>query len=152
MCRLQSYVLFFFFQAEDGIRDGRVTGVQTCALPIYLRPPRLRLHALPDPEADRRALQGGRLHGRGDREELRCGLPRAPLRAGHPAHARAPAGGGCGEEGLTSSWTWSSASTSTTSSGGSTSTRAASVSDSDGASPRTGWSSSGRRWGSSSSA
>src|SRR5580704_12658286 len=26
--------IFFFFQAEDGIRDGRVTGVQTCALPI----------------------------------------------------------------------------------------------------------------------
>src|SRR5207253_4398970 len=26
----------FFFQAEDGIRDGHVTGVQTCALPIYL--------------------------------------------------------------------------------------------------------------------
>src|SRR5438876_2318353 len=26
----------FFFQAEDGIRDGRVTGVQTCALPILL--------------------------------------------------------------------------------------------------------------------
>src|SRR6266481_3425524 len=26
--------LFFFFQAEDGIRDGTVTGVQTCALPI----------------------------------------------------------------------------------------------------------------------
>src|SRR5690348_18348071 len=25
---------YFFFQAEDGIRDGRVTGVQTCALPI----------------------------------------------------------------------------------------------------------------------
>src|SRR5689334_25361599 len=25
---------FFFFQAEDGIRDGTVTGVQTCALPI----------------------------------------------------------------------------------------------------------------------
>src|SRR5439155_11611609 len=24
-----------FFQAEDGIRDGHVTGVQTCALPIY---------------------------------------------------------------------------------------------------------------------
>src|SRR5690348_18196791 len=30
-------VFFFFFQAEDGIRDGRVTGVQTCALPIYCR-------------------------------------------------------------------------------------------------------------------
>src|SRR5580704_8151184 len=27
----------FFFQAEDGIRDGRVTGVQTCALPILQR-------------------------------------------------------------------------------------------------------------------
>ena len=27
---------FFFFQAEDGIRDWSVTGVQTCALPIYL--------------------------------------------------------------------------------------------------------------------
>src|SRR6267154_623395 len=29
--------VFFFFQAEDGIRDGRVTGVQTCALPISRR-------------------------------------------------------------------------------------------------------------------
>src|SRR5690625_8011946 len=29
---------YFFFQAEDGIRDGHVTGVQTCALPIlYMR-------------------------------------------------------------------------------------------------------------------
>src|SRR3989454_3538030 len=26
---------FFFFQAEDGIRDYKVTGVQTCALPIF---------------------------------------------------------------------------------------------------------------------
>src|SRR5205823_7503168 len=33
---LYSYV-YFFFQAEDGIRDKLVTGVQTCALPIYLR-------------------------------------------------------------------------------------------------------------------
>src|SRR5689334_24741911 len=31
---LMLYILFFFFQAEDGIRDGTVTGVQTCALPI----------------------------------------------------------------------------------------------------------------------
>src|SRR5262249_59442057 len=29
--------LFFFFQAEDGIRDWSVTGVQTCALPISTR-------------------------------------------------------------------------------------------------------------------
>src|SRR5262249_59780692 len=47
--------LFFFFQAEDGIRDWSVTGVQTCALPIspgaggsytwggWLIPPRSRL-------------------------------------------------------------------------------------------------------------
>src|SRR5690606_41080165 len=28
---------FFFFQAEDGIRDFHVTGVQTCALPIWAR-------------------------------------------------------------------------------------------------------------------
>src|SRR5207237_5860202 len=30
-----SLFLSFFFQAEDGIRDSSVTGVQTCALPIY---------------------------------------------------------------------------------------------------------------------
>ena len=29
-------IFFFFFQAEDGIRDYKVTGVQTCALPISL--------------------------------------------------------------------------------------------------------------------
>src|SRR5947209_12157405 len=29
------FFFFFFFQAEDGIRDIGVTGVQTCALPIY---------------------------------------------------------------------------------------------------------------------
>src|SRR5215208_5567246 len=31
-------LFFFFFQAEDGIRDGHVTGVQTCALPISAGP------------------------------------------------------------------------------------------------------------------
>src|SRR5260370_28175403 len=30
-------LIFFFFQAEDGIRDSSVTGVQTCALPIYFQ-------------------------------------------------------------------------------------------------------------------
>src|SRR5688500_11586486 len=30
---------FFFFQAEDGIRDYKVTGVQTCALPIFSADP-----------------------------------------------------------------------------------------------------------------
>src|SRR2546426_2303504 len=36
---------FFFFQAEDGIRDYKVTGVQTCALPISLRCRTERLRA-----------------------------------------------------------------------------------------------------------
>src|SRR5260370_21736900 len=42
MCRVDMHriidsiiCLFFFFQAEDGIRDSSVTGVQTCALPIF---------------------------------------------------------------------------------------------------------------------
>src|SRR5256885_10493502 len=40
MNRCLSFVLcddVFFFQAEDGIRDYKVTGVQTCALPIWSR-------------------------------------------------------------------------------------------------------------------
>src|SRR5207237_8897046 len=37
-------IVYFFFQAEDGIRDSSVTGVQTCALPISLPP--LILHSL----------------------------------------------------------------------------------------------------------
>src|SRR5437870_9234523 len=35
----------FFFQAEDGIRAGHVTGVQTCALPIYRSEP-MTVHAI----------------------------------------------------------------------------------------------------------
>src|SRR2546426_8640763 len=34
---IQLLMFFFFFQAEDGIRDYKVTGVQTCALPILNR-------------------------------------------------------------------------------------------------------------------
>src|SRR2546429_3128390 len=39
VCMFMLVSFFFFFQAEDGIRDVAVTGVQTCALPISL--PRL---------------------------------------------------------------------------------------------------------------
>src|SRR5439155_9856141 len=46
----------FFFQAEDGIRDGHVTGVQTCALPI-----------LPPPRRRRARSPGGRRSGRSSR-------------------------------------------------------------------------------------
>src|SRR5258707_6090792 len=38
-CKVFSSCFFFFFQAEDGIRDIGVTGVQTCALPIYCAMP-----------------------------------------------------------------------------------------------------------------
>src|SRR2546430_3835609 len=37
-----SRFFFFFFQAEDGIRDLTVTGVQTCALPIWMDPDQTR--------------------------------------------------------------------------------------------------------------
>src|SRR5436309_15687400 len=39
MKRSASELTSFFFQAEDGIRDFHVTGVQTCALPIFPRRP-----------------------------------------------------------------------------------------------------------------
>src|SRR5438552_15023413 len=49
-------VSFFFFQAEDGIRDDLVTGVQTCALPISARPsPRRASAGSPPPRACARA-------------------------------------------------------------------------------------------------
>src|SRR5690606_40390353 len=47
-----------FFQAEDGIRGFHVTGVQTCALPIYVGPVDLLLH---DEGAARQVAEG---HGR----------------------------------------------------------------------------------------
>src|SRR2546429_2314724 len=37
VCHLVTVCFFFFFQAEDGIRDVAVTGVQTCALPILVQ-------------------------------------------------------------------------------------------------------------------
>src|SRR5690349_23275584 len=41
------YIFFFFFQAEDGIRDLYVTGVQTCALPISIPERRTRMRTRP---------------------------------------------------------------------------------------------------------
>src|SRR5687767_8042640 len=40
--KLLLVLLYFFFQAEDGIRDKLVTGVQTCALPIFQESNRLK--------------------------------------------------------------------------------------------------------------
>src|SRR5204863_1076217 len=50
-CYLRFRFFFFFFQAEDGIRDLYVTGVQTCALPICVE---LAYHALVHGEAETR--------------------------------------------------------------------------------------------------
>src|SRR5262249_57030468 len=47
MWSIRSYL--FFFQAEDGIRDWSVTGVQTCALPIFQKSPNLSAEDLGSP-------------------------------------------------------------------------------------------------------
>src|SRR5207302_2948436 len=76
------YVLyFFFFQAEDGIRDFHVTGVQTCALPIS-RVRRVR-------RGDHAAARPGRpLHRFEDAARDRGGDPRRNDR-GAPRRERA---------------------------------------------------------------
>src|SRR5436305_3223813 len=74
--------LFFFFQAEDGIRDADVTGVQTCALPIFRLPhaahglpdePQVRLHP-----ASRRSLCDQSSRGRQRSEEHTSELQSRP--------------------------------------------------------------------------
>src|SRR5215216_7231885 len=79
-------VFGFFFQAEDGIRDDLVTGVQTCALPIFDRLERLaggrlwtggllsrRLQSwrsgIGRLREDRRGKAGGKRHSQGNRWE-----------------------------------------------------------------------------------
>src|SRR5437588_1189928 len=57
---------FFFFQAEDGIRDHCVTGVQTCALPIF----QLR-HDVPRCGLSWRSWTAGAKSGRGDSNSRR---------------------------------------------------------------------------------
>src|SRR5258707_7497093 len=68
----------FFFQAEDGIRDIGVTGVQTCALPI------LGLH-LPLPDLRRRRGDSPRAARQSDRRTARHIARRDPLLLGLPA-------------------------------------------------------------------
>src|SRR5438309_8214013 len=80
-------IFFFFFQAEDGIRDGTVTGVQTCALPISPKPlvvpgqARARSRRL-DARSHLPLAGPGRDRDRDQaRLEGRCLLPSAPRRA-----------------------------------------------------------------------
>src|SRR5256885_4024583 len=64
--------LFFFFQAEDGIRDYKVTGVQTCALPIADQRHRGVLdRAQSRPESARRGERGLLRWGKRSRGRLR---------------------------------------------------------------------------------
>src|SRR5207249_6024826 len=70
-------VFFFFFQAEDGIRDRNVTGVQTCALPISRRttkaPPRPAPRAAPRTWARTTWWETSRSGWRTGSEERRVG-------------------------------------------------------------------------------
>src|SRR5207249_8143059 len=76
-CALMSKSICFFFQAEDGIRDRNVTGVQTCALPIWAlehEPPAVRLDdRVTDREPQARAL-AWLLGGEERRKHLRSDL------------------------------------------------------------------------------
>src|SRR2546425_9707769 len=74
------YFLFFFFQAEDGIRDKLVTGVQTCALPICGAQDGRGAHRLPDfeeraptPDPGHREVPGAGARGGQRSEERRVG-------------------------------------------------------------------------------
>src|SRR2546430_9875564 len=58
-------IVFFFFQAEDGIRDLTVTGVQTCALPICF-PSRPRRRVARPPAAHSKILGAPALRRRSE--------------------------------------------------------------------------------------
>src|SRR5699024_11450316 len=109
-------LLYFFFQAEDGIRDRNVTGVQTCALPIYgaskaallsmtqmlalelARAANLRFNAI-DPGPRTTALRKAAFPA--DRSEER--------RVGKECRARGAAGQGTNNTGVAQDhepWTW----------------------------------------------
>ena len=54
----KSMICIFFFQAEDGIRDSPVTGVQTCALPISLAYRKYSMDYVPNEDAAKAAGKG----------------------------------------------------------------------------------------------
>src|SRR2546430_10603188 len=59
-------LVFFFFQAEDGIRDLTVTGVQTCALPIWIALPFTTAVSRGSPLVPFRRSRSGPRTGRGE--------------------------------------------------------------------------------------
>src|SRR5438445_8485504 len=68
------FVFFFFFQAEDGIRDIGVTGVQTCALPIFIRQRYAFLRRTAEREFWRRRAEFLEQHGRSGYEAFLADL------------------------------------------------------------------------------
>src|SRR5437762_9798808 len=68
--------ILFFFQAEDGIRDTSVTGVQTCALPISSRHRGPRGPARPGRSRARTEARGARSEERRVGKECRSGWSR----------------------------------------------------------------------------
>src|SRR5437762_6066574 len=72
---------FFFFQAEDGIRDTSVTGVQTCALPISHRSDQLLLQRYGQKCFVLVGVGKLRLQTRTDRLQLRIGRVERDARA-----------------------------------------------------------------------
>src|SRR5688500_19104220 len=93
MVRVLTELSIFFFQAEDGIRDYKVTGVQTCALPIFVGAEREELRRRGD--LPRRECRPRYLDHRADRH-LTCtglgddtlGLATYRLQLLHGAHER----------------------------------------------------------------
>src|SRR5699024_11863072 len=79
------FVKFFFFQAEDGIRDRNVTGVQTCALPISPRAaspaaaPRAPVAARGGAAARRRLGMGGLVSAAGTDRAAALGCARLQI-------------------------------------------------------------------------
>src|SRR2546430_17608610 len=69
MMRTKDLFFFFFFQAEDGIRDLTVTGVQTCALPISVTVSSRSLRA--SGRACNRAMSSSTMRTRSGRSEER---------------------------------------------------------------------------------
>src|SRR5256714_5136998 len=102
-----SVALFFFFKAEDGIRDKLVTGVQTCALPISRRTRHgraARSQLVDVPDRGSRRLRGGLSRRRQSHVERRSLL--RPRRRAERGRRRLHRSGGrrVGEEGW--SWGW----------------------------------------------
>src|SRR3989454_1358412 len=79
--------VFFFFQAEDGIRDYKVTGVQTCALPIFTsslgscaraRASRTRWYSPPESVHSQRSAKSNASHATSARSTAARSAARTP--------------------------------------------------------------------------